>query len=128
MATLSTTADPELHANPARARKLGGIERAVQLVYFGVSVISALLLLRFTLLALGVNQTNAFAKFLLALSYPFAAPFLTLFGSNPEVGNSILQFPLLVAVVVYALFGWFLTKLLRLMFAPTDPTGAAYQD
>lgn len=128
MATLSTIADPDLHANPARARKLGGLERAIQLVYLSVSVISVLLLLRFTLLALGANQANAFAQFILALSYPFAAPFLTLFGNNPVIGDSLLQFPLLLAVVVYALFGVFLTKLLRLMFAPTDPTGAAYQD
>lgn len=110
------------------ARGQGRVERAVQTTYFITGSIGVLLLLRFVLLALGVNQDNAFAQAMLGLSYPFAAPFLTLFGGNPQVGPSLLQFPLLVAAVVYSLLGLFLARVLRLTLAPTDPTGQAYQD
>lgn len=115
-------------ASTSKARKLGALERAVQACRLLLNVVSSLLFMRFLLLALGANQENAFASLILALSYPFAAPFLTLFGTNPSAGNSVLQFPLLVAVVVYLLVGLLATRALRLIFAPTDPSGAAYRD
>ncbi len=122
---LSTT--PLLSQHP-RIRRLGRVERAVQAIYFATGTVSMLLLLRFVLLALGANRDNAFTQFVLGLTYPFAGPFLTLFGGNPSVGDSVLQFPLLVAIVVYSLLGLFLARILRLTLAPTDPTGQAYQD
>ena len=99
---------PHLMSRPAH--QLGRVERAVQATYFVTGSVGVLLLLRFVLLALGVNRGNAFAQAMLGLSYPFAAPFLTLFGGNPQVGDSVLQFPLLVAAVVYSLLGLFLAR------------------
>ena len=122
------TADPTLPV-ASRLKKMGVVERLTQAIYFASGVVIALLALRFCLGAVGANPDNAFAAVVLALSYPFAAPFFTLFGSNPSLGvGQHVQFPLLVAMLMYALLAVFMAKMLRLVMAPSDPTGEAYRE
>ena len=110
-------------------KKMGVVERLTQFVYFVSGAVVVLLALRFCLSAIGANPGNAFAAVVFGLSHPFAAPFLTLFGSNPSLGvGQSFQFPLLVAMLIYALLAAFVARMLRLVMAPSDPTGEAYRE
>lgn len=106
--------------------RLAGLERAMKLWWLFVGTLICLVAFRFCLLLFGVNQQNEFASLILALSQPLVAPFLTLFGS-PEAGRAVMELPDFVAVITYLLVGIGVDQVLRLMFAPPDPTGNAYR-
>lgn len=106
--------------------RLAGLERATQLWWLLVGTVCALISLRFVLLLLGVNQENTVAQLLLTASQPLVAPFLTMFGS-PAAGQAVMELPDLVAILTYTLVGVGFDRLLRLLFAPPDPTGNAYR-
>src|SRR3954452_12909048 len=66
--------------------------RAKRILWFVISLIVALISLRFGLLALGANPENGFATFVFGLSHLFVAPFLGLFGAEPSVGASYFEY------------------------------------
>jgi uncharacterized protein YggT (Ycf19 family) len=119
--THNTTVVPSAHE-----RRLAGVRRAKQFIYFIASVIAVIILLRFILLALAANPANSFANFIYSLSGIFVGPFNTLFG-EPQFGNSVLEISSLVAIVVYYLIAWGIAKLVTLTSAPPDASGAAYE-
>ena len=91
--------------------------RATQIVWFIVGLISALILLRFSLLLLGANMDIGFGGLILAITQPLVAPFLPLFGeqhARSEVAD-------LIAVAVYLLLGWGSSKLLEITMLPRTP-------
>lgn len=106
--------------------RLAGLERAMQLWWLFVGTLCCLIVFRFCLLLFGVNQANAFANLLLTVTQPLVAPFLTMFGS-PAAGQAIMELPDFVAVITYLLVGIGVDRLLRVLFAPPDPTGNAYR-
>lgn len=108
-------------------RRLAALERARSVGLWLLTLVSGLILFRFALKLFGANPDNAFADFIYRASYPLVAPFLTLFGYNPSLGRSVLEFPDLFAVAAYALAFWAIFSLTRIIFAPDDPTGRAYR-
>lgn len=94
--------------------------RTRRAVYFTVHVITIFILIRFVLLALGANPESAFAGFIYAITYPFVAPFLGLFGlaREPQYGISILEMSDIVAIAIYYLFAWIITGTLRFVYRP----------
>lgn len=87
------------------------IQRAV---YFIVGVIVTLLALRVLLLLLGANQGNAFVDFIYTLSGLFAYPFYGIFNYQPTYGSSTFEISSVVAILIYALVGWGIAKLLTI--------------
>jgi len=81
-------------------------------------VIETLLALRFILRMLGANPDAGFAQGLYGVTAPFVAPFVGLFGT-PAAGGSVLELHTVVAIIVYALVGWLLTKLVWLLVGET---------
>ncbi len=108
-----------------RELRLAGLRRTQRIIYFIASAIAVLILLRFVLLALGANPENAFANFIYGVSGVFVAPFNTLFG-DPTLGRSVFEISSLVAIAVYYLLAWGIAKIVTLVSAPPDATGAAY--
>jgi hypothetical protein len=102
-------------------QQLASLYRSKRIVWFVISLIVALIALRFVLLALGANPQNAFASFVYGLSGIFVAPFIGLFGVEPTFGTSYYESASLVAIAVYLLVGWIISKLLELIKAPTVP-------
>jgi hypothetical protein len=88
--------------------------KAEMIVYIIVSVLEALLAIRILLSLLGANQANEFAHLIYTVTYPFAEPFFGLFGYTFQYGVSHFEIETIVAMVVYALIGWVITKLLRI--------------
>jgi uncharacterized protein YggT (Ycf19 family) len=87
---------------------------ASNIVWFVAGVLLVLLAFRFTLMLLAANQENVFANFIYMLSYPFAAPFFGLFGYTIRYGVSQFELSTLVAMAVYALVAFGITRLINI--------------
>jgi hypothetical protein len=102
-------------------RKQQRIQRINRVLYFVVHVITIFLAIRFFLLLLGVNPENTFAIFIYGLTAPFAAPFTGLFGDTPDptYGRAIFEAADLVAIAMYYLFAWIISKLVIIFVSRT---------
>ena len=92
---------------------------ASRVVWYIVGFIIIMLVLRMVLLLLGANDNNAFVGFVYAISGVFAMPFYGIFSYQPAYGQSIFEVSSLVAIIVYALIGWGIAKLVTLNSART---------
>jgi uncharacterized protein YggT (Ycf19 family) len=86
---------------------------AQRVVYYVGGVIVSLLLVRFVLQLLGASQGSSFVDFIYALTAPFVAPFVGIFG-EPTVGTSQFGSSTLVAIIVYTLVTVGIAKLIAL--------------
>ena len=102
-------------------QQLASLYRIKQVVWFIVGLIVALIALRFVLLALGAVETNGFANFIYSLSRIFVAPFIGIFGPEPAAGESYFELASLIAIPVYLLVGWIISRVLELVMAPRTP-------
>ena len=91
--------------------------RLVALVF---TVLEVLLLVRFALKLFGANPAP-FVRFMYDVTWPLVAPFHGIFNTTQE-GRSILEPESLVAIAIYALIGWGLVSLIRLMTRPRSTT------
>lgn len=96
-----------------KSAQTSGIVIVQRVIWFFVGVITVLLALRFVLLLLAANRDAGFVDFIYTLSGLFVAPFIGIFG-EPTYGQSVLEVSSLLAIVVYALVGWGLVKLVTL--------------
>ncbi len=89
--------------------------RAVQGVYLVFGVLDGLLLIRIILKLLGANPQAAFSSWLYAVTNIFLAPFKNML---PTIGDnhSQLEVSVVIAILVYALLGWALTRLVTVAF------------
>lgn len=85
-----------------------------RIVWFVAGALLVLLGFRFILSLLGANTSNGFAQFVYNASHPFVAPFFGLFNYQDTFGVSHLEIYTLVAMAVYAVLAWGITKLITL--------------
>jgi uncharacterized protein YggT (Ycf19 family) len=85
---------------------------AKRIIWFIADVILILLAFRFVLALLGANPSNAFANFIYNVSHPFVAPFFSLFSYKQQFGVSRFETYTLVAMLVYLVIAWGLTRLI----------------
>ena len=91
--------------------------RLVMSIWFLTGLVDAIVGLRFLMKALGASLASPFTTFIYNLSDPLVAPFRGIFPEN--VHQSFVFEPAdLVAIVIYALIGWGLVTLARIMSAP----------
>lgn len=87
---------------------------ADRIIWLVAGIISAILALRFVLALLGANPNNAFANFIYSISRPFIAPFFGLFSyDSTYTGVGRFELFTLVAIAVYLLLAWLLSKLIN---------------
>jgi uncharacterized protein YggT (Ycf19 family) len=98
--------------------------RAVQAVWWIVAFIDVLIGIRFVLKLFGANMTAPFVRFMYDVTWPLVAPFHGIFNTTQE-GRSILEPESLVAIAIYALIGWGIVSLIRLMTRPRSTTTVA---
>ena len=98
----------------AQTTQADGRVVASRVVWYIVGFIIVMLVLRMVLLLLGANDNNAFVGFIYALSGVFAWPFYGIFSYQPTYGQSVFEVSSLVAIAVYALIGWGISKLFTL--------------
>ena len=115
-----TTTDP---AGPGMAdsaevvSKVSPGRRAVEVTYLIFGIIEGLLAIRLVLKLLGANPQAGFTSFINGLTDIFMAPFRNLL---PTVGSSssgaVLETSVVIAIIVYALIGWVVARLIVIMF------------
>lgn len=124
--TSAPAPQPMMQANPAPAPMMqrqprprmntnsisDKIEQILIFVYFFVA---ALLLFRFVLNFFAASTASPFVNFVHQLTFPFMFPFDGMFGSV-GVANSVIEFEVLVAILVYALVFFGLARLVRIIF------------
>ena len=102
----------------ATSRNLG-VFRFQQAIYLLFSVIEGLIAIRFCLLLLGANPASGFVNAMYAITAPFVAPFVGIFGT-PRFQGSVFEPHSLVALVMYALLSWVLAQIVWLALADTS--------
>lgn len=91
--------------------------RAAAVVGFIVGVIDVLIAIRFFMKLLGASTQSSFVNFVYGVTSPMVAPFHGIFP-NSGSGANIFESGSLVALVVYALIGWGIVALIRIVTAP----------
>ena len=76
------------------------IFRSTQVVWYILGVIEILLAFRFVLKMAGANPVAGFSSFIYNITWFFAQPFISVFGST-RVEGSILEWTTLLAMMVY---------------------------
>jgi len=91
--------------------------RAVQIIWFVAGVITTLIGIRFVLRLLGASTQSSFVSLIYSLTDALVAPFRAIFPAASG-SSSTVDVSALVAIVIYALIGWGLVSLVKLMTAP----------
>ena len=99
---------------PERERRILTF-KATQLVWLLLGILEALLALRFGLKLIGANPDSPIAVFIYGFTNLFLFPFAGLTGT-PSAGGMVLEFPTLIAMVVYALIGWAIERIIWVIF------------
>jgi YGGT family len=101
--------------------------RGTQIAWYILGILEVLLAFRFVLKLLAANPSAGFSSFIYSVSYPFTAPFLTVFHFSQVAGN-IFEWTTLLAMLVYALIAWGIVKLLSMSKSVSTPEAAAKLD
>src|SRR5213593_2045150 len=91
--------------------------RAAAIVGFVVGVVDIFIAARFLGKLLGASAQSAFVSFINTVSGPLVAPFQGIFGNGGSKANTF-ETADLVAIAVYAVIGWGLVMLIRIVTAP----------
>ena len=91
--------------------------RAAAVVWFVVGVVEIFIAARFLGKLFGASAHSAFVNFIYQVSGPVVAPFTGIFGDTGTRTNTF-ETASLVALVVYAVIGWGLVVLIRIVTAP----------
>ncbi len=95
--------------------------KVTQLIWLFLGILEAILALRFLFKLIGVNEANTFASFLYGLTKLFVLPFESLIGA-PSTAGMTFEFTTLIAMIIYALIGWVLERLVYVLFyRPSGP-------
>jgi uncharacterized protein YggT (Ycf19 family) len=90
--------------------------RGVDLIYLLFGVINGLLLIRIVLKILAANPLAGFASFVYSITDIFLAPFRNLLPAVTS-GRAVLEMSAVVAIIVYALIGWALARLIAIVMS-----------
>ena len=103
---------------PVSSNQEGGYNfRAAAVVGFLVGVVDIFVAARFLGKLFGASSQSAFVNFIYQVSSPMVAPFKGIFGNGGSNTNSF-ETASLVALIAYAVIGWGLVMLIRIMTAP----------
>lgn len=91
--------------------------RAAAVVGFIVGIVEIFIAARFLGKLLGASTSSSFVHFIYQVSAVLVAPFTGIFGDTGTNTNTF-ETASLVAIAVYAVIGWGLVVLIRIMTAP----------
>ena len=101
--------------------------RGTQIVWYLLGILEVLLAFRFVLKLLAANSSAGFTSFIYNASYPFAAPFLSVFRAM-KIESSVFEWTTLLAMLVYWLIAWGIIKLFFMSKTVSTPEAAAKLD
>ncbi|HEY9122017.1 MAG TPA: YggT family protein [Brevefilum sp.] len=89
--------------------------KSTQIIWFIFGLIEAMLGLRFLFKLIAVNPNNPFASLLYSVTDLLLTPFASLAGA-PSAGGMVLELSTLLAMLIYALIGWALERIIYVLF------------
>ncbi len=89
--------------------------KLTQFIWLLIIILEGLIAIRIGLKLLGANPTNLFASLLYGLTDIFLFPFSGLIN-NPASGSMVVEISSFFAMLMYALLGWVLDRLIYLVF------------
>jgi hypothetical protein len=116
MAAQQSAPPPVEHASAPQAASPYNF-RAAAIVGFVIGAIDVIIAGRFLGKLFGASAQSAFVNGIYSVSSPLVAPFTGIFGDTGSKTNTF-ETASLVALVVYAVIGWGLVVLIRIVTAP----------
>lgn len=101
--------------------------KGTQIIWYFLSLLEVLLALRLALKLTGANAAAGFTNFIYTLSWPFAAPFLTVFPKT-TVQGSVFEWTTLLAMAVYWIAALAIVHLFLMSKTVSTPEAAARLD
>ena len=106
----------------ARGESLGqrrryDVRKTIDYVWYALGVLEVVLAGRFFFELTAANSAAGFVKFVLSISQPFSWPFNGVFPI-PRDGNNAFDTNVLIAMAVYALITWGITRFLAMTIEP----------
>lgn len=97
------------------------VYKVSQIVWLLFGGLEALIGIRVILLLIGANPANGFTAFVYQITQLFLWPFQSLIA-NPTFQNMTLEVTSIIAMIVYALLGWLIVRMIWVVFyrAPTS--------
>ena len=97
------------------------VYKVSQIIWLLFGGLEALIGIRVILMLIGANPGNWFAAFVYQLTQLFLWPFQNLIA-NPSFRNMTLEVTTIIAMIVYALFGWLIVRMIWVIFyrSPTS--------
>jgi hypothetical protein len=114
-AVVEPSAGVPVHADETVVRGASPLVVWTNVIYLVFAVICGLIAIRFVLKLLGANPQAGFASFINGATDPLMGPFNGLLGTPSVASGSSFEVSALVAILVYALIGWVLTQLARII-------------
>jgi hypothetical protein len=102
---------------PAEAQRKA--EWAAQIIWVAFGLLIGGLGIRFMLKLIAANPANAFTSLVYSATGLFMAPFENITASPSAANGMIFEFPVVIAMLVYALIGWALERIIRLVIKRT---------
>jgi hypothetical protein len=109
-----------IHDHDTEVEKSHSENVAARIVWYIAGVLLVLLAFRFVFALLGANPVNGFANFIYTTSHPFVSPFFGIFNYDIRYGVSRFEVYTLVAMVVYSLIAYAITKLITINQSETQ--------
>jgi hypothetical protein len=103
------------------------VYKVTQIVWLFFGAIEALIGIRVVLKLIGANPVNWFTALIYGLSQIVLWPFQSLVA-NPAFQNMSLEVTSLIAMLVYAVFGWLLVRLIWVLFYRTPTSQVTTYD
>ncbi len=90
---------------------------AKRTVYFFFDLLELVLAVRFLLQALGASMGSRFVDFIYGITDPLIRPFQGILQTAVAEGI-VVEWVTLIAMLIYAVLGYFIVRLLRLLMKP----------
>ena len=101
--------------------------KSIQIVWYILGIIEALLGFRFFLKLLAANPNAGFTNFIYSITDAIAAPFLRVFNVT-QVEGSIFEWATLLAMLVYLFLAWAIINLFLMGKTVSTPEAAEKLD
>jgi uncharacterized protein YggT (Ycf19 family) len=98
-------------------RSLTPARRTIEVIYLVFSIVDVVLLVRMVLKLLGANPHAGFSSFIYTISDALLVPFRGILPTTTVSGQSVFEMSALIAIIVYALVGFGLTRLVSIAFS-----------
>ena len=103
------------------------VYKVSQIIWLLFGGLEALIGIRVILMLIGANPANGFTAFVYQLTQLFLWPFQNLIA-NPTFQNMTLEVTSIIAMIVYALLGWLIVRMISVVFYRTPTSEVTTYD